>query len=370
MKIITALNNPSINIKLRKENKYEVVGKDIQYKDAILETLEKDKNINIIIINNEIPGEIELEKLVTIIKKINKKIKIIILLKNKENEKLKKLEKIGVKYAYIIKKINYYNLVNLLDSIENKANSQKNIINKKESNDNKITLIYGKKIKNKKVIITLLLKQLEKKYKNIMIINIKNKKNYNYNKSEILKNKKININNKINNNLKIIDYYPNNYILKKYEKDLEINKILYEGKKYFDFIIIQVENMKDENFYKEILKNVKNILIFMESDLSGVREVKKIIEDFKTDFLKFNIAINIIESNIKIYPISTKIIKQIFGISLHKFSFNLFKNYKEKSSYFNIFIKIKIKILLFYLSKNIYAKINRKKERRNLYGTK
>ena len=38
-KIITAINNPKLNEQLKKENKFEIIGKDIQYKEAIIEIL-------------------------------------------------------------------------------------------------------------------------------------------------------------------------------------------------------------------------------------------------------------------------------------------------------------------------------------------
>ena len=60
MRIITALNNPQLNNKLKEEKEYQILSKDIQYKEAILEILEKYRKINIIIINEEIPGEITL----------------------------------------------------------------------------------------------------------------------------------------------------------------------------------------------------------------------------------------------------------------------------------------------------------------------
>ena len=83
-KIITAINNPKLNEELKKENYFEIIGKDIQYKEAILETLEHKKDIDLIIISEEIPGEIKLEEIIQKIKRINHKIKIIFILE-KEN---------------------------------------------------------------------------------------------------------------------------------------------------------------------------------------------------------------------------------------------------------------------------------------------
>ena len=86
-KIITAINNPNLNEKLKQENNLEIICKDIQYKEAILEILLENKNVDILIINNDLPGEIQTEKLLNEIKVINNKIKIIFILE-KENKKI------------------------------------------------------------------------------------------------------------------------------------------------------------------------------------------------------------------------------------------------------------------------------------------
>ena len=67
-KIITAINNPKLNEELKKERNFEIIGKDIQYREAILEILEKNKNIDLIILSEKIEGEIKLEKLIEKIK--------------------------------------------------------------------------------------------------------------------------------------------------------------------------------------------------------------------------------------------------------------------------------------------------------------
>ena len=77
-KIITAINNPRINNELKSINKnIKVIGKDIQYKEGILELLEKNKNIDYIILLENLLGKINLFNLLKKINKINKNIKII-----------------------------------------------------------------------------------------------------------------------------------------------------------------------------------------------------------------------------------------------------------------------------------------------------
>lgn len=119
-KIITAINNPKLNEELKKERNFEIIGKDIQYREAILEILEKNNKIDLIILSEKIPGEIQLEKLIKKIKFANEKIKIIFILE-KEN---KELEKILIKNNIV--DIYYNNKINLKELIK--------IINKKEIN--------------------------------------------------------------------------------------------------------------------------------------------------------------------------------------------------------------------------------------------
>ena len=99
-KILTAIGNPEIAQKLSKENNIEINYKDIQYKEGILEILENDNKINLIIINEKIPGKIEINLLIENISKINPQIKIYLILENK-NIKIKN------KNIIILIQINY-----------------------------------------------------------------------------------------------------------------------------------------------------------------------------------------------------------------------------------------------------------------------
>ena len=92
--IMTAIGNPVFNKELRKQKNIKIIGKDIQYREAILDILEKNKKIDYIILNEEIPGEIDFENLINKIKEIKKEIKIIFFLKQEDKEKEKLLKKL------------------------------------------------------------------------------------------------------------------------------------------------------------------------------------------------------------------------------------------------------------------------------------
>ena len=88
-KIITAIGNEKLNLELRKENNIEILSEDIQYKEGILELLENNQNIDFIILNSLLPGNIDIKELIIKINNINKNIKIIIFL-DEPNDEIKK----------------------------------------------------------------------------------------------------------------------------------------------------------------------------------------------------------------------------------------------------------------------------------------
>ena len=152
-KIITAINNPKLNELLKKESFAEIIGKDIQYKEGIIETLEKNKEIDIIIISQNLPGKIELKILVDEIRKINKNIKIIYILEKEKEELEKNLKEININSIYNNEKINLLELIKIIKEKEIKTEEdlKKEIENlKKEIEKNKII---NNKIKNNLKIV-------------------------------------------------------------------------------------------------------------------------------------------------------------------------------------------------------------------------
>ena len=136
IKIITAANNPNLHEELKNENNIKIVGRDIQYKEGILELLENNIEVNYIIIDENLPGEIELNKLIEKILEKNKKITIIILIKKENKNKINLNNKNLIKIYYekdinLDKLKNYNNLENLSEENNNKNKLIKN--NKNES---------------------------------------------------------------------------------------------------------------------------------------------------------------------------------------------------------------------------------------------
>ena len=66
-RIVTAIGDSKLNDELKNEN-LEVVCGDILYKEGILEFLEENKNVDYIILNENLSGNIKLIELLEIIK--------------------------------------------------------------------------------------------------------------------------------------------------------------------------------------------------------------------------------------------------------------------------------------------------------------
>lgn len=328
-KIITAINNPKLNEELKKERNFEIIGKDIQYREAILEILERNNKIDLIILSEKIPGEIQLENLIEKIKFANEKIKIIFILE-KENKELEKiLIKNNIVDIYYNNKINLKELIKIINkkeiNIEEEIIKLKKIIEEKnipyhETKKHKIKILsnWKNRIKNRPILLNMSTKIItfsgnyksgkstlsliisqylsEKNYKILLVDADLEKKDL----SLILeKNKKINIKKRKNK-------YCNKDRKKSYGKKLNKNKI-------------KIKNNK-KNKYKKLI-NLKNKIYNYK--------IKKIIHFFTNKINKnlyffsgFNHLLkNKKNKKIKKQKIIRKIISIFFQIVKKQFHF-------------------------------------------------
>lgn len=287
MKIITAVNNEKIFKELKSKRNIKIISNNIQYKEGILEILEKNKNINYIILDESLYGQIKIEELITKIKLINNKINIIIILNKKDLIKQDYLNKNRIKYIYIEE----MSIEKILEIIFNK---------------NKIIGITGNEGTGKTIII-LILSELISKYKNkkVLIIedNIKNNsllkiyKLKNKNKNNYSKNKTI----KIKNNLYLLNIKS---ILNNYKKDkLKIINRINKIKNNFNYIFIDMQNIESYKIYKETTE--ENILILN----SNILEIEKIKRFINKEDIEFKTILNNYNEN----SISEEILKKVFN---------------------------------------------------------
>ena len=324
-KIITAINCPELNEKLKKEKNLEIIGKDVQYREALIEILKKRKDIDIIILYEKILGKISIEELISKIKKINSNIDIIFFLEKEDKEKRKILNNKNVKKIYLKKEINSKNIIKFINN--------KKIIKEKEISTKVITLI------GENIIIDLI-KIL--KNKKILIINFDriNKEIFNiFNLQKDLnkiKNKKINkLGYKINENIVYI-FKLNNLLKNKSLKDRKefINDLFKNNYKKYDYIFIEDCQIYSREIKKIILSKSDRIIWNMQKSYIGTKELREIKKNFCDDVALSKKDIFIINEFDKFHSVSFYIIKEIFKNQKNIY----FINFKNK---FQIEYKIK-----------------------------
>lgn len=109
MNILLAIKEENIKKEIKKISEINVVHKNIEYKEGILEFLEKNKKINYIIFSESLPGQIIIFDLIKKIKNMNKKIKIIILAENNYEELSRYADIVNIKnfkIKYLLNKMN------------------------------------------------------------------------------------------------------------------------------------------------------------------------------------------------------------------------------------------------------------------------
>ena len=188
-KIITAIGNEFINNELKKEKNLNVILNDIQYKEGIVESLEKENEVDYIIINSALQGETKIEDLIKQIYIINKYIKIIIIIENNEKEIEKYLNYKNIYKIIYLDKDDKVNMQKIIEIISNDHENNK-IINIKKEEKNKENKKESKKIKGERNNTNIvLIKRIAKNIINNYLIKQLSSKQIKFNSKKSLKNK-------------------------------------------------------------------------------------------------------------------------------------------------------------------------------------
>ena len=346
LKVITALGNPIINEKLKEYDKYEIVGKDIQYEEGIFEILEENNNIDILLVSNNLPEEYDFKILINKIIKIKNNLKIIVFLKEKDetienflisknifeiyymsnieeffykiniNNEMKHddIEEIKKLINNNIKKIENYDNKNTTKK-KKKRNIMLNRTIKEDYADNEkkeIIVITGNNGAGKSIISAIFSDFLIKHNKKVLLIDM----DFNYSTISSLFDKK----NKKNNDL-IVNIKSNFDIifdLKKYlfQSNFNYEFIYKELSKFriiYDSIIIDLPGDKEKEMVKEMLQLSDKIIYLFEPNLIELQKanlnLESYINDLKIDSNKIKLILN--KSNK--YKIDKNILTSVFS---------------------------------------------------------
>lgn len=374
--IITALGNPLLNDKLKQEENFEILAKDIQYQDGIFEILEKEEKIDFLILSEILLGENTIEKLIEKIKEKNHKIKIIVILENKkeelenilylkgvikiyynnqveieeiisfiknenkdENEKIKfeleNLKKILIKNNIYLQQENEENNLLKNENEENKNKKEKNkmkIIKKDNQEKNKkIISIVGTGGVGKSIITLNLTNILKEKTKKILILDFDilnnslhtilgvskypQKIKNKLEKNDLIQNK-IQIKDliiKINKKVDLISGINLLFDSKYKISSQKIQFILEELKQYYDVIIIDTSCECFFDYTKNILQYSDTILFLLEANLLEIKKANNLLNIYRQEWKIEKEKFNIIINKYNENAIDDKIIKHIFA---------------------------------------------------------
>ena len=163
-KIITAIGEKELNDILRELEGIEVKTSDIIYQEGIIEALDKYPDINLVIIKEDIIGNIQIEELIRNIIIVKENIEILIITDENENYKgIKQIVKIVDKNKDYVKEVtkylekeNYIKQKNETISFKHIEKQEEEIVNKDDI-ETKKKIYKEKKLKiNKKQIITII----------------------------------------------------------------------------------------------------------------------------------------------------------------------------------------------------------------------
>lgn len=379
MKILTAMGNPELNMKMQEYEEFEIISKDIQYKEGILEILEDKKEVDILILTNNILGELDFKELINKIIKIKNNLKIIVFL-DKEDEKIEQyLNSKNIYKIYFLNKINFdlfikdffknsqknnFKIAQEIQEFKGLIYENKKIKENKKLNlkncKTKIISITGNYNSGKTVFSYIFSNHISNKNYRVLIIDM-NLENNDLESILIRKVKK-----HLKNDLKILNF---NFIIKKIKNNLfcsinmknELNKLneleVYKIKEIFtkvnldyDIILIDTQSNIKNLFIEKILKISDKIIFLSEENLFEVQKMEDILEIISHDIKIKNDKIKVIlnkTNEYKILDYDTKIIGRIPYNSLYTklINNNFEKNDLEKLNsiyekiYSNLFMK-------------------------------
>ena len=318
-KVVTALGNPIQNLELKKR-KINIVGNDIQYKEGIIEYLQENKNVKFLVIDEKIPGNISTDKLIYEIKKINKKIKIILITEGKTKANVYKL----------IKSYDKEEIIKIINSqdIYNKTQIPLQEVFKQNTKEAEITTILGTNGIGKSIFSILLASEIKNKKILIIDFDILNnnlhtlfgiKSNHDEIK-EKLKNQDpytsyIDIQDLILHTKSNIDIVSGINILfsnKKQPTPSRIRNLILKVKKEYDNILIDTSSETLIDYTKELIKVSNNTIFISGANILEIRKTERLLEIYNKEWNISKSKINLVFNKYTNKSIDDEVLKRVF----------------------------------------------------------
>lgn len=328
MKIITAIGDPYLNDELKKYENLDVLCRDIQYQDGIIEIMLEREEIDLLIISDLLIGKCDFKTLINKILEIKKDLKIIVFLKEKNDDieqflNVKKIYKIynfsQEDYICFFESFNKNEQKNNLE-INNEISELKAIILKNNSKikekykKSKLLIFDGESGVGKTCLSVLFSRYLSSQNKKVLIIELENSI------EKILKIKKEE--NNVKNILKNIQPVEKQlYLLSDFSIILnklnslnvyEIEKMMEKIRNEFEYIILDFSKNTFIKYEKYLLKNSEDIIFIIEGDFLSLSKSLKTLEVYEKDFKISKNKIKIIINKLNKYSLKKADLEEYF----------------------------------------------------------
>lgn len=370
MRVLTATGNLILNEKLKRLDKAIVIGKDVQYQEGVIEILEENLDIDCLIINKELPGEIGFYKLINKIKNIKENLDIYVFLKEKDEDVENYLMSYQIYKIYYLNEINYDNFVknffenknNVFIEINKEISDFKKLILSENNNEDNYSFVenaitesfndsnyekYNEKSEEeniykeeyddflkeencktiaisgdfgcgKSLFSVFLSKVISKQNKKVLLIDF-DLENMSINTLlgiKKYKEKQIHIEDCITNvdkDLDVLCGIDKIINLKELNNNYVIKEIIERLKKGYDFIIMDVSSRIDFKYIKMILTFSDKIIFLIEPNLLEISKSNKCLEVFIKDFEIDVDKIKIVFNKVNKYKIANTVLEEIFS---------------------------------------------------------
>ena len=330
-KIITAIGEKKLNEALKKE-KFEVLGKDIQYIEGIFEQLEVIPNVDTIIVSNKLFLDNKYNKFIYRINLINKNIKLIFILENKETEIIKYLKNKNIKYYFNNSKNYIKYLISYLkvNNIKLNRNIKGKFLKNKNNNSCKVIIVTGVNGVGKTFFTSIFSKVKKEKLLIIDLDKEQNSLHILYKVNKVKKKSKTKSENKSMIENRIMKTSNNSDLLTGVNVKNDIKNIINKYKRSYDYIIIDLGTFFKSYMIKQLFKNSNKIIFVTEGNMLQIKKSKKLLDFYLKNWNiskeKFSIVLNKKNKN----TIHTKIIKN------NLYNINILGEIKFDLSYENI----------------------------------
>lgn len=333
-KIITAIGNNKLAEELKKKEIFEIVTRDIPYKEGVIEVLSENKNIDTLIVSEILDGEISFKEMIEQILRINEKIEIIVFVEEKNAEIQNFLFTNGIYKIYQNNEVDLETFINSLANINvnnlDSLNSEMEKIHKRIKEKNNLNDLYlearGKVIAlsgaynaGKSVLTCILAEEYAKQGKKTLIIDFdiyNGSINILLGISKYTNKDMINIENQIihvSKNLDAIcamDLLFNNNNTVDY---INLEQMITNFKIDYDVVVIDTTSDYKYKYLPRILNIADGIVFLM---VPSIVELKKssnllevLLEDLKIDNRKFQIVLNKVNN----YSVDNMVISKMFS---------------------------------------------------------